>query len=215
MAGMYAPGVYDLAGFCVGSVKRSLLLPRRDDMVVGDVLLGLPSSGLHSNGFSLVRKCVEKEELSWTSPAPFEPSLPLGEALLCPTKIYIRTLMPLITKGLVKGMAHITGGGLLENTPRMLPSHLSACVDIDESGWSLPGVFQWVMRVAGISQSEMLRTLNCGIGMVLVVSSEHYDEAMAVLQAQGQEGVLTLGRLCDRGMGDSPQVIVTGSFQEH
>lgn len=174
MAGMYKKGEYDLAGFSVGAVKRSEILPR--GIIAGDVLIGLRSSGVHSNGYSLVRKCVERSGLSWHDPAPFQPSDTLGDALLCPTKIYVANLMPLVKSGLLKGMAHITGGGLLDNLPRVLPDHLAAVVDLPSSGWELPPVFKWLQTLAHLPQNELLRTFNCGVGMVLVVCPTHVDE---------------------------------------
>ena len=144
MAGMYAEGEYDLAGFAVGAVGRNHILPK--DVGVGDRLLGLRSSGVHSNGYSLVRKCVERSGLAWTDPSPFQPELglSLGDALLCPTKIYVKALLPLVKEGLVKGMAHITGGGLLDNLPRVLSEDLVAVVDVAASGWELSPVFRWL-----------------------------------------------------------------------
>ena len=136
MAGMYAKGEYDLAGFCVGAVRRSEILPQ--GIRAGDVLIGLRSSGVHSNGYSLVRKCVEKSGLTWEDPAPFQPEAPLGHALLAPTRIYVAALLPLIKNGLLKGMAHITGGGLLDNLPRVLPDSLAAEVDPALGDWTLP-----------------------------------------------------------------------------
>ena len=214
MAGLYSPGEYDLAGFCVGAVKRSLLLPRMQDMKPGDVVIGLRSTGLHSNGFSLVRKCVQKSGLAWTDAAPFSPDVSLGEALLCPTKIYVRVLTSLIEKGLVKGMAHITGGGLLENTPRALPEHLAACIDIEKSKWQLPPVFRWVMDISGISQSELLRTFNCGVGMVLIISPDDESAVRTALQEKEENDILILGSLCVRPHVECPQVLVRGDFSK-
>lgn len=149
MPGIYKPGDYDLAGFVVGAVERDQILPRMDEIVSGDVLLGLPSSGIHSNGFSLVRHVIKLAGLSYDSPCPFEEGRTLGEALLTPTRIYVKQLLPVIKSGKVKAMAHITGGGFLDNIPRILPSGLGAKIDTDS--WSLPPVFQWLKKVGGIS----------------------------------------------------------------
>eukprot|EP01035_Chromulina_nebulosa_P019941 gene19941-25907_t len=169
MAGMYAKGEYDLAGFSVGAVRRSDILP--SNIIKGDLLIALSSSGVHSNGYSLVRKCVEKSGLQWTDQAPYitDQTISLGESLLTPTRIYVSTLLPLIKLGLIKGMAHITGGGLLDNLPRVLPNDLAAFIDLQSSGWSLPPVFEWLNSIANLNKSELFRTFNCGIGMVLVI----------------------------------------------
>jgi formyltetrahydrofolate-dependent phosphoribosylglycinamide formyltransferase len=181
MAGMYSKGEYDLAGFAVGAVKRSELLPR--NIQAGDVLIGLPSSGVHSNGYSLVRKCVEKSGFSWNDSVPFESTeKTLADALLIPTKIYVKELLPLIKQGRIKGLAHITGGGLLDNLPRILTEELLAIVDMNKNGWKLPPVFQWLQSIANLPQDEILRTFNCGIGMVLVVSKEEANEILRELQ---------------------------------
>jgi len=187
MPGLYAKGDFDLAGFAVGAAERGALLPR-DDIKAGDVLVGLPSSGVHSNGFSLVRKIVETEGLSWDAPAPFAEGQTLGEAFLTPTKIYVKETLPLIQAGLVKALCHITGGGLAENLPRVLPEGIGAT--IDKSTWEMPAVFQWLQKAGGIDDLELLRTFNCGIGMVLVVSK---DEA-ARLEIKG---AVVIGELTD------------------
>lgn len=196
MAGMYRRGEYDLAGFAVGAVRRPHILPRSREIQAGDVLLGLTSSGVHSNGYSLVRKCVEKSGLPWTDAAPFAPTQTLGEALLTPTRIYIKALLSIVRRGLVKAMAHITGGGLLDNLPRVLPEGLCAVVDIPQSGWTLPPVFAWLQEIANLPQSELLRTFNNGIGMVLVVSSELAAEVTSILTTECNEpSVYHLGQL--------------------
>ncbi len=169
MPGLYAKGDFDLAGFSVGAAERGTLLPT-NNIAAGDALIGLPSSGVHSNGFSLVRKILEINGLDWSSPAPFEDGKTLGEAFLTPTKIYVKELLPLLQSGLVKALAHITGGGLPENLPRVLPEGLGA--KIDTSTWDRPPVFSWLQKSGGIEEAELLRTFNCGIGMVLVVSPE-------------------------------------------
>jgi len=169
MPGLYAKGDFDLAGFSVGAAERNALLPS-SDIKPGDVLIGLPSTGVHSNGFSLVRKIVENEGLSWDAPAPFAPGQTLGEAFLTPTKIYVKETLPLIQAGLVKALCHITGGGLPENLPRILPERVGA--KVRAASWDRPAVFTWLQKAGGIDDFEMLRTFNSGIGMVLVVSAE-------------------------------------------
>jgi len=189
MPSMYAPGEYDLAGFAVGAVKRGNILPR--DIAVGDVLVGLTSSGIHSNGFSLVRKLIEKEGLSYDQNCPWDTSATnIGDSLLTPTKIYVSSCLPLLAKGLIKGMAHITGGGLLENLPRSLPEGVGAKI----SGHPpLPGVFKWLQKASALNDSEMLRTFNCGIGMVLIVSPENVPEVQQILNSQGEDAIFNLG----------------------
>jgi phosphoribosylamine--glycine ligase/phosphoribosylglycinamide formyltransferase/phosphoribosylformylglycinamidine cyclo-ligase/phosphoribosylamine--glycine ligase/phosphoribosylformylglycinamidine cyclo-ligase len=191
MPSMYGPGEYDLAGFSVGAVVRDAILPR--NVMEGDVLLGLASSGLHSNGFSLVRKLIEKEGLGYASPCPWDATQPtIGEALLIPTRIYVKECLPLIKKGLIKGLAHITGGGLLENLPRSLPKDLDAEISLHPP---LPDVFRWMKRASGLDDTEMLRTFNCGIGMVLIVSPEHKSTAIELLNGVGNFDVCQLGKL--------------------
>ncbi len=193
MPSMYAPGDYDLAGFSVGAVSRDRILPQ--GIVTGDVLLGLASSGVHSNGFSLVRKLIEKEGLSYGSPCPWDASVEtVGDSLLTPTKIYVKSCLPLIKNNLVKGMAHITGGGLLENLPRTLPKGTGASII---SHPALPSVFAWMKNVSGLDDHEMLRTFNCGIGMVLVVDKDLVSEAKEMLLASGEEQVFEMGFVVD------------------
>ena len=182
MAGMYAKGEYDLAGFSVGAVRRSQLLPRH--IMAGDILIGLPSSGVHSNGYSLVRKCVEQSGCHWNDPVPFPSSqLTLADALLIPTKIYVQELLPFLRQDRIKGLAHITGGGLLDNLPRVLPESLTAIINFNTNGWQLPPVFQWLQSIANLSSMELLRTFNCGIGMIIVVAKEESDMILQELQA--------------------------------
>lgn len=212
MSGMYSNEEYDLAGFCVGAVSRSKVLPNFSSMrSSGDILIGLRSSGLHSNGYSLVRKCVEKSGLSWSDPAPFQPELSLGEALLCPTRIYVKSILALTKLDLVKGMAHITGGGFPENIPRMLTDELMAVVDV---AWPIPPVFKWIQEVGDISTYEMMRTLNCGIGMVLLVAEESKDQVIEILRANGEEEEepVLLGFTTLRPHINSPQVLIRGEF---
>ncbi len=189
MPGMYAAGDFDLAGFAVGAMERGQGLPR--DVGAGDVLLGLASSGVHSNGYSLVRRVVEGTGLGWDAPCPFGPGT-LGAALLAPTRIYVKPVLAAIAAGGVHGLAHITGGGLTENTPRMLPEGLG--VEIDLGAWDLPPVFRWLRAQAGIAPAEMLKTFNCGIGLVLAVAAERADDLAALLAAAG-ETVVVLGRV--------------------
>jgi len=183
MPGMYKKGDYDLAGFAVGAVERSSVLPR-PNISIGDIVLGLPSSGVHSNGFSLVRKIVSMSGLEYSSPSPWNPSITLGAALLEPTKIYVKTLLPVIREGLLKGLSHITGGGFLENIPRVLPSG-TGCY-IDARAWELPPVFRWLMKEGKVRPLEMARTFNNGIGMILIVGRDDVDKAILTLQASGE-----------------------------
>ena len=182
MPGMYPPGDFDLAGFAVGAMERGQHLPR--DVAAGDVLLGLGSDGVHSNGYSLVRRLVETSGLGWDAASPFGPGS-LGKALLTPTRLYVRSVLKAIDKGGVHALAHITGGGLTENLPRVLPETLGA--EIDLSAWEMPGVFTWMAETGGIETSEMLKTFNCGIGMVLVASKESEDELTALLREEGED----------------------------
>ena len=195
MPGFYAPGDYDLAGFAVGAVERGDLLPRKD-IAAGDVILGLPSSGVHANGFSLVRQVVERTGLGWRDPAPFAPGLPLGEALLTPTRIYVRQMLETIRGSrAVKAIAHITGGGLTDNIPRVLPDGLAAEIDLDAI--ALPPVFTWLQAESGLDQDEMLRTFNCGVGMIVIVSPSDVERALDYL---GEEARV-IGAIGERGNG--------------
>jgi phosphoribosylformylglycinamidine cyclo-ligase len=183
MPGMYGAGDYDLAGFAVGAVERDRILPQAG-VAVGDVALGLASSGMHSNGFSLARKIVAKEGLTYHAPAPFDALRTLGEVLLEPTRIYVKAALKAAKTGHVKAMAHITGGGLLENIPRVLPEGLGVWLSM--SGWLAPPVFRWLAEASAISPEEMARTFNCGIGLVLIVAAEHAEEIIAVLSGCGE-----------------------------
>ncbi|MBA4227060.1 MAG: phosphoribosylformylglycinamidine cyclo-ligase [Hyphomonas sp.] len=185
MPGMYPPGHYDLAGFVVGAVDRARVLPRMGDMQPGDVLIGIASSGPHSNGYSLIRRIVEREGLFYGGPSPFSNSETLGEALLTPTRLYAPIVMPLIRAGKLKGLAHITGGGLTENTPRMCPDELIP--RIDRATWTPPPVFQWLQDAGQVDLEEMHRTFNMGIGLVLAVAPEEADAVMAELKAAGED----------------------------
>jgi len=192
MPGMYQPGDYDVAGFAVGAVERTQLLPR-NDIAQGDVLLGLPSTGLHSNGFSLVRAVVARAGASYDAPCPWDAHTTLGRALLTPTALYAREVLPAARGGLVKAMAHITGGGFVDNVPRALPASLGARIDVGR--WALPPVFRWVMRAGAIVPGEMVRTFNCGIGMVLVVAEDKVLAAVQALVQAGQKEIYTIGEV--------------------
>ncbi len=190
MPGMYAAGDFDLAGFAVGAMERGQNLP--EGVVEGDVLLGLASDGVHSNGYSLVRAIVERAGLGWDDPAPFDPEQSLGEALLAPTRLYVQPALAAIHSGGVHGLAHITGGGLTENLPRVLPDGLGAEVDL--SAWTLPDIFAWLAAEGRIEIAEILKTFNAGIGMVLVVDKDQADTLQAVLSEAG-ETVYRLGQV--------------------
>ncbi len=200
MPGMYSGGDYDLAGFAVGAAERGQLLPA-GDIGEGDVILGLASSGVHSNGYSLVRKIVELSGLNWQSPAPFGAGETLGAALLVPTRIYVKSVLSAIcATSAIKALAHITGGGFPENIPRVLPKHLAA--EINLSAVPVPKVFSWLAGTGGIAEREMLRTFNCGIGMIVVVSADKASEVASVLTGEG-ETVVTLGRMIARAEGQA------------
>lgn len=187
MPGMYIKGDYDLAGFAVGAAERGKLLPSKD-LNEGDVVLGLSSSGLHSNGFSLVRRIVEKSGLDFNAPAPFDKTVSLAEALLIPTRIYVRSLLSVLRKDLgIKALAHITGGGFPENIPRVLPKTLAVEINLDAI--KVPPVFSWLAKQGNITEQEMLRTYNCGIGMIVVVDSKKADDAFTAFQAEGEKPV--------------------------
>jgi len=189
MPGMYAPGDFDLAGFAVGAMNRGAALPA--GVQAGDVLLGLASDGVHSNGYSLVRRVVERSGLAWDAPAPFADGA-LGAALLAPTRLYVRPVLEAIRAGGVHALAHITGGGLTENLPRVLPDGLGA--EIDLGAWDLPPVFKWLAAEGGLAQAEMLKTFNAGIGMVVVVAADR-AEAIAALLSDAGETVYRLGHV--------------------
>jgi phosphoribosylformylglycinamidine cyclo-ligase len=196
MPGLYAKGDFDLAGFAVGAVERDALLPKTAAMRPGNVLIGVASSGVHSNGFSLVRKVVENSGLSLDAPAPFAPDKLLGEALLVPTRLYVRAALEAIHTGGVKGLAHITGGGITDNLPRCLPEGLDAEVDL--SAIVVPPVFRWLAKQAAIAEQEMLRTFNCGIGMVAVADEKNAGHVIDAFQEAGDHA-MRIGRLVDGG----------------
>ena len=191
MPGVYDKGDFDLAGFAVGAMERGRDLPQ--GVQAGDVILGLASSGVHSNGYSFVRKVVELSGLGGDAPSPFDGGS-LGEALLTPTRLYVKQALAAIRAGGVHGLAHITGGGLTENPPRVLPDGL-AC-EIDLSFWTLPPVFRWLARTANMSEPELLKTFNCGIGMILVVAEDRAEALTTLLQEEG-ETVIRLGRIVE------------------
>ncbi|QIE54655.1 phosphoribosylformylglycinamidine cyclo-ligase [Pikeienuella piscinae] len=200
MPGLYAKGDFDLAGFAVGAMERGAGLPR--EMAAGDALIALPSSGVHSNGYSLVRKITERARLGWDDAAPFV-GTPLGEALLTPTRIYVPAALAAIRAG-AAAIAHITGGGITENLPRVLQGGLGA--EIELSSWKLPPVFQWLMAEAGIDGPEMLKTFNCGLGMILVAPAPEAAAVEAALTDAG-ETPIWIGRLTG-----APGVVYTGAL---
>ncbi|WP_036259231.1 phosphoribosylformylglycinamidine cyclo-ligase [Methylocapsa aurea] len=206
MPGLYGGADYDLAGFAVGAVERGKLLPKAG-IASGDRLIGLRSSGLHSNGFSLVRKIVAKTGLAWTDAAPYDAAKTLGQALLTPTRIYVRQVLRLLeaTQG-VKALAHITGGGFPDNLPRVLPHGLGARLDL--SAIPAPPVFCWLAEAGEVSEAEMLRTFNCGVGMVLVVSPERAEEVEASLSGAGEDPPVLLGQVIETG--DAERVAYSG-----
>ena len=192
MPGIYQAGDYDLAGFAVGAVARDKLLPRKD-IAPGDAVIGLASSGVHANGFSLVRRIVAAAGLPWDAPAPFEPSRQLGEALLTPTRLYVQSCLAAIrATGAVKALAHITGGGFVDNIPRVLPQGLAVALDLDRV--PVHPVFKWLAAAGGVSEREMLRTFNCGIGMIAVLDAEAAEQACEAFAANG-ETVVRLGEV--------------------
>ncbi|MFV0370625.1 MAG: phosphoribosylformylglycinamidine cyclo-ligase [Azonexus sp.] len=202
MPGMYPAGEYDLAGFAVGVVEKSQALDGKKTIAAGDVVLGLASSGAHSNGYSLVRKIIERARPDMN--APFDGDRSLADVVMAPTRIYVKPVLATLAKVAIKGMAHITGGGLLENIPRVLPENTVA--DIDGKSWPRPRLFQWLQAEGNVDEKEMHRTFNCGIGLVLVVAAADAERAMAELQAQG-ETVYRIGQIRAR-QGDEAQTQV-------
>ena len=184
MPGMYAGGDYDLAGFSLGAVERGHALPRLDLQNTGDLIVGLASSGPHSNGYSLIRKVVERSGLAWGADAPFAPDRSLAQALMEPTHIYVKSVLPLMKAGKIKGAAHITGGGLIENPPRCIAEGLTA--SFDWGAWPLPPVFRWLAETGGVSDHEMRRTFNCGVGFILIVAPADAEEVLAALLEAGE-----------------------------
>ena len=191
MPGMYADGEYDLAGFNVGAVDRGGVLPRLDDQRAGDVLIGVGSSGPHSNGYSLVRRIVERSGLAWDAPCPFAEGT-LAQVLMAPTRIYVKSVLPLIKSGRIKGGAHITGGGLIENPPRAIAEGLVP--KIDWNAWELPPVFDWLQQVGGVADHELRRTFNCGVGFMLICSPADAEPVVAALLNAGEDAFV-MGQL--------------------
>ena len=184
MPGMYAAGDYDLAGFCVGAVERDKVLTGTN-ISPGDLILGLASSGVHSNGFSMVRRIIEQAGWQLNEASPSDSGMTLGQTLLEPTRIYVRSLLPLVQGGKIKGLAHITGGGLLENIPRVLPDHCHAVVETDH--WQLPQIFALVQQGGHVAPEEMARTFNCGFGMVAIVSPDQAARVASELEGAGEQ----------------------------
>jgi phosphoribosylformylglycinamidine cyclo-ligase len=224
MPGMYRDKDYDLAGFCVGAVERDQLLPR-GDIAIGDVLVGLPSSGVHSNGYSLVRRLVDKEGLAWDAPAPFAKDKTVAQSLLTPTRIYVKSVLAAIRAtggsgpgGAIKGLSHITGGGLSENLPRVMPDGLACHVDL--AAITVPPVFGWLQRAGGFDDAEALRTFNCGIGMVAIADRRRIADVMAAFKAAGEApvvlGSVEAGRgvkSSAKGKGEAEAVRYTGTLK--
>jgi phosphoribosylformylglycinamidine cyclo-ligase len=204
MPGMYAEGDYDLAGFCVGAVERSFTR-QSQSLEAGDVIIGLASTGVHSNGFSLVRKIIDHVGLRYSAPAPFDPERSIAEALLTPTQIYVRSCLGAMRSGTIKTMAHITGGGLLENIPRVLPQGLRA--NIDAGAWALPKIFSWMKNAGGLSAFELSRTFNCGIGMAVIISADKAERYLKEAKASGIEAY-PIGNLIRHD--GAPDVYITG-----
>ena len=192
MPGLYGKGDYDLAGFALGAVERGATLPTLETQAPGDVLIGVGSSGPHSNGYSLVRKVVERSGLGWDAPAPFAEGKTLAEALMAPTRIYVRSVLPLAKAGLIKGGAHITGGGLIENPPRAIADGLAP--HFDWEAWPLPAVFQWLQQAGGIADHELRRTFNCGVGFVVIAGQAQAPGVLAALLDAG-EAAWVIGEL--------------------
>ena len=208
MPGMYHGGDYDLAGFAVGAVERKKILPRKD-VGPGDIILGLASTGPHSNGYSLIRKLVEVSGVKYSDPAPFDKGKNLGEALLAPTQIYVKSILKALkaAKG-IKALAHITGGGFIENIPRVLPKSAVAEIDLDRVPYT--PVFAWLEKTGGLASREMLRTFNCGIGMIVVVKAKDAKAATSALKRSG-ETVVTLGTIRKR-KGKEEQIVLSGTL---
>ncbi|KAI5969927.1 hypothetical protein CANMA_000967 [Candida margitis] len=205
MPGMYDEGHYDTNGTAVGAVDKNKILPKITNMETGNVLIGLKSNGIHSNGFSLVRKIIEISEFDYQSPAPWNQSKTIGEEVLVPTKIYVKQLLPSINEGLLLGLAHITGGGLVENIPRALPKHLQAKVDI--SRWQVPEIFKWFGKQGQVPVHDILKTFNLGIGMVLIVEKANADKVLQSLENAGEKGALVIGELIARKDGEEGCVV--------
>ncbi|MCL4361763.1 phosphoribosylformylglycinamidine cyclo-ligase [Candidatus Dependentiae bacterium] len=204
MPGMYTNGEYDLAGFAVGIAERNKLLPKLDEIKPGDVVIGIASSGIHSNGYSLVRYVLEKNKINLNDKPPFKTyHATIGDILIEPTKLYIKSLLPLIHQEKIKALAHITGGGLLENLPRVLPENV--CVELDMNLWKVPAVFSWLSEIGQISPDEMLRTFNMGIGMVAIIKIDDVDFVLQSL-CEADEVVYAIGKVISRS--ESKQQVI-------
>ncbi len=224
MPGMYQAGDYDLAGFAVGAAERGEILPRAD-IAIGDVLIGLPSSGVHSNGYSLVRKLVERAEVKWDDVAPWEPQRSVADGLLEPTRIYVRAVLAALRTtggggagGAIKALSHITGGGLAENLPRVMPDHVTARVDL--SSWPRSAVMDWLQHAGQLDDGEMLRTFNCGIGMVMVADKARADDVLLALANAGEQPIIIgdviapTGQKSDaKGKGEANAVLFDGRLR--
>ena len=212
MPGMYRDGDYDLAGFAVGAAERGQLLPR-GDITAGDVVLGLAASGVHSNGYSLVRRLVTDSGLNWHTPAPYDRNVNLGDSLLTPTRIYAKSVLTTLKDGSsVKALAHITGGGLIENIPRILPDGLK--VKLDATCWQAPPVFTWLKQASGLDDIDFARTFNTGIGMIAIVSPEQVDHVVSLLSGAG-EAVLVIGSVLAQQPAEPSQdrVVLQGALR--
>ena len=208
MPGLYEKGDFDLAGFAVGAVERDAVLPKMNTMRAGDVLIGVESSGVHSNGYSLVRKVVTRSKAKLSARAPFAKGTSLGEALLAPTRLYVTSALAAVQAGGVKGLAHITGGGITENLPRVLPRGLDA--EIDLSSWRLTPVFRWLREEAGLDEADMLRTFNCGVGLIAVADQSKADRVIAAFNKGGERATI-VGTLV-RGRGKEPVIRYLGNL---
>ncbi len=213
MPGMYNGADYDLAGFAVGAVERDCLLPL-PCLKPGDAIIGLPSSGIHSNGYSLVRKLVENAGLAWTAPAPWAAGLSVAKSLLAPTRLYVKPVLAALretgpSRGAIGAIAHITGGGLTENIPRVLPENRAARIDL--SAWKLPPVFGWLAETGNLPADEMLRTFNCGIGMILIADRTRLSEVTAALKKAGETPVM-IGEVIER-VSEAPRVVYSGALE--
>ena len=209
MPGLYAKGDFDLAGFSVGAVERENILPKTERMRAGDIVIGVASSGVHSNGYSLVRRVVAETGASYDAPAPFAREISLGEALLAPTVLYVKSALAAIKAGGVHGLAHITGGGITDNLPRALPDGMDA--EIDLTTWTPKPVFAWLSKSAGIEEREMLRTFNCGIGLIAIVAPDKANEVIAAFAAHGQEANV-IGTLIKGEADGEPKVVYRGKL---
>ena len=211
MPGMYDDGHYDLAGFCVGAVERADVLPRTD-IAAGDVVLGLASSGVHSNGFSLLRKIVSRAGLGWNDPSPFADDKTVAEGFLTPTRMYVKPCLAAIQAGGVKALAHITGGGLVENLPRVLPKGIG--IDLDAAAWPGLPAFRWLKETGNVATAEMFRAFNAGIGMAVVCAPGEAGGIKAALEGAGED-VYEIGKTVDRSDDDEPVRIENGDALWH